>query len=458
MAVTSPATRPVALRAKVRLAQAAGALSRLAGRGGTSLPGKLLLALDPHAVGRLATELTGGSAVISATNGKTTTAALAATILERSGRRPVYNRAGANMAGGIAGALLQRGRDTDIGLFEIDEFWLDGLVAELRPRVLLLGNLFRDQLDRYGEIETIAARWAAMAQAATSTTLVINADDPFVAGLGGADRVIYGIEDPDVAAAGDDHAADAKRCRRCGAAYVYDRIFLGHLGHYHCDACGAGRPAPEVTATGISLDGLAGSSFTLNSAQGSCRVQLPLPGLYNVYNALGAAALTLTLGASLEQVAAGIAATPPAFGRGEIVTVGGRELLLLLVKNPAGANEVLRTVALEDGPLRILAVLNDRIADGRDISWIWDADYELLAGRQIRVVCSGDRADELALRLKYAGFDPQNIVVERELGPALDRVLALPGAGRVIALPTYTAMLALRELLVDRGAARESFA
>lgn len=458
MAVTDPATRPAALRAKVRLARAAGALSRRAGRGGTSLPGKLLLTLDPHAVGRLAAELPGGSAVISATNGKTTTAALAATILERAGRRPVHNRAGANMAGGIAGALLQRDGDADIGLFEIDEFWLDGLVGELQPRVLLLGNLFRDQLDRYGEIETIAARWAAMAQAATSTTLVINGDDPFVAELGGDGRVVYGIEDPRVAVAAGDHAADAKRCRRCGAAYVYDRVFLGHLGHYHCDACGARRPVPDVTATEIALDGLTGSSFTLNTGQGSCRVGLPLPGLYNVYNALGAAALTLALGVSLEQVAAGIAATPPAFGRGETVTIGGRQLLMLLVKNPAGANEVLRTVALEDGPLRVLAVLNDRIADGRDVSWIWDADYELLDGRRVEVVCSGDRADELALRLKYAGIEPRNITVEHELGAALDRALALPGTGKVIALPTYTAMLALRDLLVDRGAAKESFA
>ena len=131
---------------------------------------------------------------------------------------------------------------------------------------------------------------------------------------------------------------------------------------------------------------------------------------------------------------------------------------MLLVKNPAGANEVLRTVALEDGPLRVLAVLNDRIADGRDVSWIWDADYELLDGRRVEVVCSGDRADELALRLKYAGIEPRNITVEHELGAALDRALALPGTGKVIALPTYTAMLALRDLLVDRGAAKESFA
>lgn len=457
MAVTAPAHRPVALRAKVRLAQAAGALSRRAGRGGTSLPGKLLLALDQHAVGRLAAELPGGSAVISATNGKTTTAALAATILERAGRRPVHNRAGANMAGGIAGALLQRDRNADIGLFEIDEFWLDGLVAELRPRALLLGNLFRDQLDRYGEVETIVARWETMVAAANSTQLVVNGDDPFVAGLGGDDRIVYGIEDRAVAVAAADHAADAKRCRRCGAAYVYEHVFLGHLGHYHCTACGARRPTPAVSATEISLDGLTGSSFTLNCPHGSCRVKLALPGLYNVYNALGAAALTLTLGASTGQIAAGIAATPPAFGRGETVAIGGSELLMLLVKNPAGANEVLRTVAMETGPLRVLAALNDQIADGRDVSWIWDADFELLAGRQIQIVCSGDRAEELALRFKYAGIDSQQIVVERELGAALDRVLALPGTGRIVALPTYTAMLALRELLVDRGAARESF-
>ncbi|WCB94177.1 Lipid II isoglutaminyl synthase (glutamine-hydrolyzing) subunit MurT [Baekduia alba] len=451
------------LGAKLVAARAAGAVSRRAGRGGTSLPGKLLLRMEPGAVGSLAARLANGSAVISATNGKTTTAAMVASILERGGHRLVHNRAGANMAGGIAGTLLEaagRGRsiDGDTGLFEIDEFWLDRLVPQIRPRALLLANLFRDQLDRYGELETIADRWAGVVAEAKDTTLVLNADDPLVADLGRQrDGVVYfGVEDPAMALAGMAHAADSKHCRRCGAPYRYDYVFLGHLGHYHCDACGATRPAPAVAAERVVLDGVRGARVTLRLPSATVDVALPLPGLYNVYNALGAAALTTALGATPEEVVAGLEAVAAAFGRAETVQLGGRDLLLLLVKNPAGANEVLRTLALEPGEHDVLAVLNDHTADGRDVSWVWDADFEVLAGRLRRVVCSGTRAAEMALRFKYAGVAEDRLVVEPELPAALDRAVG-DGTGRLVAIPTYTAMLELRRELVARGAAGSSF-
>lgn len=453
------------LGAKVAAARAAGALSRRAGRGGTSLPGKLLLRLEPDAVASLAGRLRNGSAVISATNGKTTTAAMVASILERGGHELVHNRAGANMAGGIAGTLLEaagpRGAIAgDTGLFEIDELWLDRLVPQLRPRALLLANLFRDQLDRYGELDIIADRWAGVVAEATDTTLVLNADDPLVADLGRerapGDVVYFGVEDPSVALEGMAHAADSKHCRRCGAPYRYDLIFLGHLGHYHCDNCGATRPAPTVAAERVVLDGLRGARVTLRLPSGTVEASVPLPGLYNVYNALGAAALTTALGATPEDIAAGLAAVSPAFGRAETVRIGGRDLLLLLVKNPAGANEVLRTLALEDGEHDLLAVLNDQIADGRDVSWVWDADFEVLAGRLRRVVCSGTRAAEMAVRLKYAGVPVRRLVVEPSLPAALDAAVA-DGDGRLVAIPTYTAMLELRRELVARGIAGSSF-
>ncbi len=453
------------LGAKVAAARAAGALSRRTGRGGTSLPGKLLLRLEPGAVGSLAGRLRNGSAVISATNGKTTTAAMVASILERGGHTLVHNRAGANMAGGIAGTLLEaagpRGAIAgDTGLFEIDEFWLDSLVPQIRPRALLLGNLFRDQLDRYGELDIIADRWAGVVAQARETMLVLNADDPLVADLGrerGPGEVVYyGVEDPAMALEGMAHAADSKHCRRCGAPYTYDLVFLGHLGHYHCDRCGATRPAPSVAAEKVVLDGVRGARVTLRLSGATVEVALPLPGLYNVYNALGAAALTTALGATPEQVAAGLAAVSPAFGRAETVRVGDRDLLLLLVKNPAGANEVLRTLALEPGEHDLLAVLNDQIADGRDVSWVWDADFEVLAGRLRRVICAGTRAPEMALRLKYAGVPEDRLVVEPVLAAALDRAVA-DGTGRLVAIPTYTAMLELRRELVGRGIAGSSF-
>jgi lipid II isoglutaminyl synthase (glutamine-hydrolysing) len=446
------------LGVKVAAARAAGALSRRTGRGGTSLPGKLLMRLEPHAISRLSARLHRGSAVISATNGKTTTAAMVAGILERAGARLVHNRAGANMAGGVATALLDGPRDADTGLFEVDEFWLGQVVDELRPRALLLANLFRDQLDRYGELDTIADRWAQVA-ATTEAALVLNADDPTVADLG-RDRdspTYFGVEDDSMALAEMQHASDATHCRRCGAPYVYDAVYLGHLGRYHCESCGAARPEPQVAARAIALQGVRSARFTLSTPDGEREIALPLPGLYNVYNALGAAALSMQLGATLDQVAAGLAAVSPAFGRAETLRVAGRELSILLIKNPAGANEVLRTLVLEDGEHDLLCVLNDNIADGRDVSWVWDADFEVLAARVRRATCSGTRAAEMALRLKYAGIPSDRLVLESDLDAALDTALQA-GEASLYALPTYTAMLALREALVERGAARGSFA
>ncbi len=442
---------------KVAAARGVGALSRRAGRGGTSLPGRVLLRMEPHAMRELAGRLREGSAVISATNGKTTTAAMVAAILDRGGTRLVHNRAGANMAGGVATALLDG--DGDLGLFEVDEFWLDRVVPDVRPRAILLSNLFRDQLDRYGELETIADRWAAVVAATPGSALVLNADDPLVADLGRdrPDAVYVGVEDDGVALEGMAHASDSKHCRRCGAPYVYEAIYLGHLGRYHCPNCHARRPEPQIAATRVVLDGTRGADVTMRTPQGTVDVRVPLPGLYNVYNALAAAGLALALGAPLDDVVAGLTAVEAAFGRAETVRLGDRELTLLLVKNPAGANEVLRTLTLDAGEHDLLAILNDKIADGRDVSWVWDADFEVLARRVRRVTCSGTRASELALRFKYAGVPVERIAVQGDLERALDEAAA-DGHGRLVALPTYTAMLELRALLARRGLLRESFA
>jgi UDP-N-acetylmuramyl tripeptide synthase len=442
---------------KVAAAKAVGAVVRASGRGGgTSLPGRVLTALEPRAISELAGRLQRGSVVVSATNGKTTTAALLAGILRRTGAHPVHNRAGANMAGGVAAALLDAARrggriDGDVGLFEVDEFWLEAVVGELEPHTLLLGNLFRDQLDRYGELEAIADRWAHVV-AARPRRLVLNADDPLVADLGRAreDTVYFGVEDDALALPELQHASDSKHCRRCGHAYAYDAVYLGHLGRYRCPNCGQRRPEPAVVARSVRLHGVRGAGFELSVPAGRATVELPLPGLYNVYNAVGAAATALALGAPLEDVVAGLEGASAAFGRAETIAVGGRPLSILLVKNPAGANEVLRTLTLEGGELDLLVALNDNAADGRDVSWVWDADFELLVGHVRRVVCTGTRAAELALRLKYAGIPEERVAVAEDLAGALDRALAT-GRGPLYALPTYTALLELRELLARRG-------
>jgi UDP-N-acetylmuramyl tripeptide synthase len=447
----------VRLAAGLLAARVTGAAARLAGRGGTSLPGKVLMRAEPHAIAQLAARLPDGSVVISATNGKTTTAAMVAAILGRTGARLVHNRAGANMAGGVAAALAAAARDPgDMGLFEVDEFWLGPVAAELAPRAVLLGNLFRDQLDRYGELEIIADRWAEIvAGLPEDTALVLNADDPLVADLGRhRDALYFGVDDDALALPELQHASDSKHCRRCGHAYAYEAAYLAHLGHYACPSCGARRPDPALSASAVELRGIRSAAFTLTAPEGERRIELPLPGLYNVYNALGAAALCLRLGVPLDDVAAGLGAVAPAFGRAETIELGGRPTSILLVKNPAGANEVLRTLALERAELDLFGVLNDRTADGRDVSWVWDADWEIVAPHVRRLTCSGTRAAELALRLKYAGVDAGRLEVVEDLERGLDRALA-SGDGPLYALPTYTALLELRELLARRGQAKE---
>jgi UDP-N-acetylmuramyl tripeptide synthase len=343
-----------------------------------------------------------------------------AAALAAAGRRPVHNRAGSNMTWGVATALLeQRG---DEGLFEVDEAWLPQVAAQLDPRMIVLGNLFRDQLDRYGELETLADEWAALVEArAGRTRFVLCADDPLVADLG-RDRAerrrpgvtYFGIEDERHALPELQHAHDAKHCRRCGHPYAYERAFVGHLGHYSCPSCGASRPRPNVAATNIELQGMSGSRMRVRTPAGDLQLAIPLPGVYNVYNALAAIATALELGVSPDSVRAGLEGMRTAFGRVETIAVDGVPVSILLIKNPAGTNEVLRTLRLEggDGGLDLWIALNDRVADGRDVSWVWDADFEIFEGAN----------------------------------------------GRLFALPTYTALLELRTLLADRGFAREYWA
>jgi lipid II isoglutaminyl synthase (glutamine-hydrolysing) len=463
--VSATADRDGALfGAKLAVSRAVGAASRASGRGGgTTLPGRVLLRLAPEAIAQLGSGLDRGTTIVSATNGKTTTAGMIAVLLAAEGRQPVHNRAGSNMTWGVATALLeQRGEE---GLFEVDEAWLPRVTEQLGPSLIVLGNLFRDQLDRYGEMEALADEWAQTVAARTGETeFVLNADDPLIADLG-RDRderprpgvLYFGIDDPSQALPQLQHAFDAKHCRRCGHPYAYERAFVGHLGHYSCPNCGAQRPQPEVAAKRIELRGMDGSRVEITTPQGEIRLDLPLPGLYNVYNALAAVAAGLRLGVAPERIGAALGGMRAAFGRVETIEVGGTPVSILLIKNPAGANEVLRTLMLEaehGAKIDLWIALNDRIADGRDVSWVWDADFELLAGSVRRVVCAGTRAPEMALRLKYAGWPTEAIAVVPEIAASLDDAVA--GAeGRLFALPTYTALLELRKLLADRGLARE---
>jgi UDP-N-acetylmuramyl tripeptide synthase len=429
-------------------------LSRLVGAGGgTTVPGKVLSSLDPEVLDRLARRLPLGAALVSATNGKTTTAAMAAQILSPRVRL-AHNSSGANLLSGVTSSLLSA-KSPELGLFEVDEAALPEIARRVRPRAVCLGNLFRDQLDRYGELEHVVERWRSVVQSLDpGAVLVVNGDDPQVGDLARErpGSIVFGLDDPRHAVPELLHAADSKWCLRCGRAYEYTAAYVGHLGDYRCPACGHARPELDVAARRIELRGLDGVDFSLESNGESRPVRLTVPGLYNVYNALAAASLATALGSTLDDAAAGLERFGAAFGRFERIPIGDKRLLVLLVKNPAGANEAVRTLVAGGPPRLAVLALNDAIADGRDVSWIWDVDWEPLLAGLGRVVVTGERAAEMALRCKYGGFSAEAIEVVPELDAALDRGLELtPAGGELVVLPTYTAMLALRRIVAHRG-------
>ena len=449
--------------------KAAGAVSRLLRRGGgTAVTGLVAGWVDPAVVHHLAAAIPNGSVVVSATNGKTTTAAMLAALAREAGLDPVANASGSNMMRGVAGALVAAARPTGrvaepdrrIGVFEVDEATLPYAVRALAPRAVSLGNLFRDQLDRYGEVDRVAEVWRRTLESAPAAMAVaLNADDPAVASLGAAARgrvVYFGVDDLSVATSEPQHAADVRSCPRCGARLTYDAVFYGHIGRWRCPdrSCGAARPAPDVRAEEVLLspDRLAAR---LATPQGDLQIEAPLAGLYNVYNALAAAAAALATGIPLEAFPRALGRFAAAFGRQETFEIGGRRVKMLLVKNPTGLDQALRAVLATLDPGRILLFLNDGEADGRDVSWIWDADFELLAGEGAAfLMAAGHRAEDLALRLKYAGLG-DDVPVLKRTGAALDAALAATPPGETLfVLPTYTAMLEARELLARRAGRR----
>ncbi len=439
----------------------AAVLSRRLGRGGgTVIAGHLIPRLAPNALRDVTGSLPNGSIVVSGTNGKTTTTRLLSHILRGAGMKPIHNRAGANLLSGLFTAVAQatdwRGRPHgDIGLFEVDEATVPLALRHVRPRVLLLHNVFRDQLDRYGEVHFVAGLWrTAASQLSSETTLVLNADDPSVAALGTG--ITYGLDDASVGTAVLPHAADARLCPRCGGALRYGVVYYGHLGHYACSRCEFARPTPAVVASSVELLGDDGSRLTVETPEGTLRVRLHLPGLYNVYNALAAIAVCVALGVRREIVARGLETFTAAFGRVERIAVEDRQIFLALVKNPVGFTEVLRTVLTAPGRRTLLLAINDQFADGTDVSWLWDVEFERLADERVNLaVCAGLRAEDMAVRLKYAGVSPERIAVENDLRKAIERTLAAAEPHETVyVLPTYTAMLAIRELLRQTGYVR----
>jgi UDP-N-acetylmuramyl tripeptide synthase len=512
----------------IAMGKAAGGLSRrLRLGGGTTLPGTIARRLAPGVLSALSGALPNGAVLLTGTNGKTTTSRMLAEILRAGGERVLHNRAGANLIAGLTATAVDdadwRGRPrATIGLFETDEAALPQALAEIRPRLVLVHNLFRDQLDRYGEVDTVAAAWrAALAELPPEAQVVLNADDPAVADLGeglAARVTYYGIDDGRHAAGAAAHIADSQFCRRCGQRYEFSLAFYAHIGHYRCPRCGHGRPEPQVRLARLELQGTSGSRLYLIYPGGAMEVDLPLPGLYNAANAAAALAAALGLGVPASAARGALERFSAAFGRIERVSAGpdGPPMLIALIKNPVGATETVRMLVgavdadqrsmakdqgLPDTPgaeesatsersaaqedsqlvlssdglatlgeapspsvlrpsspdgLHLLIAINDRYADGTDVSWLWDAEFEPLADHMAAAVVSGSRAEDMAVRLKYAGVPEELVRVEPSVERAVDMALAgLPPGATLYLLPTYTAMLELREELARRGWVRQ---
>lgn len=433
-------------------------LTQRTGRGsGAALPGLISERLDPQLGRKLAAQLQHGVILVTGTNGKTTTTKLLAAALEAAGERVLTNRTGSNLRRGILSSLIAasslRGRMSyTIGLFEVDEASLRQVVPLVDPRLIVVLNLFRDQLDRYGELDRTALM-IGEGITASRADIVLNADDPLVASLARyanpSQGVSYfGIEGLSAdQATGDRSAADSNRCPICGTNLEFNRVFYAHIGHYRCPHRDFSRPQPQIAMTHLEEASREGSRFEVSVLGKRHPVALALPGVYNISNALAAIAATQALEMLPQTVIPAIEVAEAAFGRTETIELQGHTLYLLLIKNPTGFNQIIETFLAKEKDYSLLLAINDNFADGRDVSWLWDANLERLVAGRPRVVAAGLRATDMALRLKYAGAE-QPAVIEPELDTALAKLIDATPAGQTIyILPTYTALLQIRELL-----------
>lgn len=440
-------------RAAQSLGRLAGVLSRRLRIGaGQSVVGRVATAVDPSLLASLAHGLKDGCVIVLGTNGKTSTTAMIARAATFAGRNVVTNATGANLVGGVVGALMGGGPG-ELGIIEVDEVVAGRVAGALRPQVLVWTNVFRDQLDRYGEVDLILGYLARAADAlADDGTLVVDADDPglVAAAEKTGKRVVYfGLT------RGRDEAtliaADSGDCPKCGTALHYAATYLGHLGVYECPSCGWRRPEPDVSVTPIELQGARRLRALVTATGDEAEFSLQMGGLSAASN-LGAAAAALSaLDIPLDVAAKALDEMPTLFGRGEEISVGGTNGLLTLMKNPAGGNELIAEL-LEDGYRRVFVAVNDRYADGLDVSWLWDIEFERFAGRLDELVATGRRAYDVAVRLKYAGLDVS--AVEPPLRDSMRLMSASEEPFAVLA--TYTAMREIRAALRGRVAHLEN--
>ncbi len=426
----------------VSIAKSVTFLVRLLRLGAASvLPGAIARRIEPRILQLLSQQVKHGVIIIAGTNGKTTTALLLCTILQRKGFRIAHNSTGANLENGLATALIDNANlwgklNIDYAILEVDENIVPKVLKPLQPRIILCLNLFRDQLDRYGEVDSISKRWTKVISTLPETTVVIpNADDPTLSYLGQQlpQRVLFfGLNEPENYLEAIPHAVDSIYCPRCGHALDYQGVYLSHLGDFTCPSCGFTKSKPAL--------------LSRNWPQ-------ILVGLYNKYNTLAAVTAAKELGIDDVIIRDTINDFQAAFGRAEDLVIEGKRVRILLSKNPVGTNETIRVVTQSTDKTTLL-VLNDRTPDGTDVSWIWDVDTEKLVARGGILIVSGDRVYDMALRLRYSQESVEsniNLIVESDLHKAIATALEQTPANETLhILPTYSAMLEVREILTGK--------
>ncbi len=460
--------RPHATAASARLALAlsAGKLAGSTGRllrvgGGTSFPGVVARRIDPQVLRKVVGESGARKIIVCGSNGKTTTCRMLAAIAQSAGQRVTQNRTGSNLLQGVTsaavnGASLLGRLQTDVLVFEIDEATIRHAVPEIKPDVIIVNNIFRDQLDRYGELYAVANSLERMiSELPAEATAVLNGDDPLVASFAPgarAKRLYFGMVTDDVGTQVPEHAADTIRCVRCQHDLVYTKAYISHLGAYRCPNCGYARPPLDLEVVHVRLDASGPSPIEMKTPAGPLAFDLALPGLHNVYNAAAAVGGALALGIDLTAVPGAMATLRPAFGRLETIEAGNRRIVLAFVKNPISYNTTLRTILQRPGPKHILSAHSNALTDGEDFAWLWDIELEELTPQLSSLVTSGTKAEELAMRFKYAGVPENAMQVVPDRTAALDRALSnVEPGGTLYILSGYTPLHELRRVMVQRG-------
>ncbi len=444
----------------ITLAKLAAWLNRMTGSGGSAFPGLVAEKLQSNILKDLAKHnFSRGIVIITGTNGKTTTSKMVAQVLESADISFIHNRTGSNLSRGIISTLIAesdlRGRiKADLALLEVDEASLSGVMKSLKPTVLVVTNLFRDQLDRYGEVDSTAKLLRKTLQGFTGQ-LCLNADDPMVVSLASDHKPIYfGISNYDRKTLEHDTAIDVVKSPTSNQQLEYKKRYFGHLGIYQTANGDFVRPNPNIEVVKVGKEDQTGSLSTIKIAGDELKLKLKLPGLYNIYNALATLSVASCLKLNPVSVVTSLADVTAAFGRVEEVNFEGRRMLLLLIKNPTGFNQIISTFLAQSNTEPILIIINDNFADGRDVSWLWDVAIEDMTGCEGPIFVSGLRAYDMALRLEYAGLT--DITVEPDVGKAIKKLADKTKPGqRALILPTYTAMLEARKILIRNSNGEE---